>query len=124
MTSLDRPLTGPLLVFRLAEWAAQLRADDAYARSGRAGRTLAKSGPLRVVLVALANGTVVGTHRADGPMTVHVLEGGLRFRAGGEERHLTAGEVLFFGPGDAHDIRAERASLLLLTLAEPLAEGA
>jgi quercetin dioxygenase-like cupin family protein len=116
MSSINRPLAGPMLTFRLQEQLRELRSEDAYQRSGRAGRTLAKSGRLRITLVALAEGCVVGTHQADSPMTLQVLEGHIRFRADGAEHDLGEGELLFFGPGDAHDITATRETALLLTL--------
>jgi quercetin dioxygenase-like cupin family protein len=117
MSSMNRPLAGPMLTFRLAEQIAELRGDESYRRSGRAGRTLAKSGRLRVVLTVLSPGTVVGTHQADSPMTVQVLEGRIRFRAGDDEHQLGAGELLYFGAGDAHDIRADQEdTAFLITL--------
>ncbi len=116
MSSINRPLTGPMLTFDLEQQLAELQREEAYQRSGRAGRTLAKSGRLRVVMVALATDTVIGTHQADSPMTLHILKGHIRYRAGAEQHELKEGELLFFGPGDAHDIRAVEQSALLLTL--------
>ncbi len=116
MASINRPLAGPMLTFNLEQQLAELQREEAYRRSGRAGRTLAKSGRLRVVMVAMATGNEIGTHQTDSPMTLHILKGHLRFRAGDEEHELRQGELLFFGPGDAHDIRAVEESALLLTL--------
>lgn len=116
MSSINRPLSGPILTFDLGETLAELRQDEAYDRSGRAGRTLAKSGRLRLVMVAMAEGNVIATHQADSPITIHVLEGALQYRADGGDHRLRAGEVLFFGPGDAHDIVASAESALLLTI--------
>jgi quercetin dioxygenase-like cupin family protein len=115
MSSINRPLAGPILTFDLQEQIQALRREDTYSR-GRAGRTLAKSGRFRLTLVAMAAGNEIGTHQADSPMTLHVLEGAIEFRAAGESHELRAGEVLFFGPGDAHDIRALEESVLLITL--------
>ncbi|HEX6069245.1 MAG TPA: cupin domain-containing protein [Longimicrobiaceae bacterium] len=116
MSSINRPLTAPNLTFDLTSQLAELRQEEAYHRSGRAGRTLAKSGRMRVTLVAMTRGNVIGTHQADSPLTLHVLEGHIRFRAGGEDHELQAGQLLFFGPGDAHDLTATEESALLLTL--------
>jgi len=116
MSSINRSLSGPMLTFDLRQQTEELRGEDAYARSGRAGRTLAKAGRLRLVLVAMAPGNAIGTHQADSPMTVHVISGHIRYRAADGEHELRDGEVLFFGPGDAHDIRALQESSLLLTL--------
>ncbi|HEX7239361.1 MAG TPA: cupin domain-containing protein [Longimicrobiaceae bacterium] len=116
MSSINRPLAGPILNFDLREQLASLRGEEPYARSGRAGRTLAKSGRFRLTLVAMAAGNEIGTHQADSPMTLHVLEGRLHFRAGDDEWEMQGGQVLFFGPGDAHDIRASEESALLITI--------
>lgn len=116
MSSLTRPLAGPMLIFDLDEQLAKLREDEAYVRTGRSGRTLAKSGRLRLTLVALAEGVWVGTHHADSPLTIHVLRGRLAFRVDGREHELGRGQVLYFGPGDAHDIRAREESAFLLTI--------
>lgn len=116
MSSINRSLAGPLLTFDLEQQLEELQAEESYRRTGRAGRTLAKSGRLRLVMVAMKPENAIGTHQADSPMTVHVLRGHIRYRAEGVEHELRAGQVLFFGPGDAHDIRAVEPSSLLLTL--------
>ena len=116
MSSINRPLAGPILTFDLEEQIAELRREESYGRSGRAGRTLAKSGRFRLTLTAMAAGNEIGTHQADSPMTLQVLQGSLRFRSASGEHEMRAGQVLFFGPGDAHDIRASEESALLITL--------
>ena len=116
MPSISRPLAGPNLTFDIAEQIAELRAEESYDRSGRAGRTLAKSGRLRITLVAMQRDNVISTHRADSPITLQVLEGGIRFRANGGDHQMKAGQLLFFGPGDANDIRAMEETVLLLTI--------
>jgi len=116
MSPIQRPLSEPMMTFDLQPTLAELRRDDSYSRSGRLGRTLARSGRLRMVLVALNSGVEVGTHQADSPMTIQVLEGRIVFRVAGENHELSTGQVLFFGPGEAHDIRALEESALLLTL--------
>lgn len=114
--STQRRLAGPMLSFDLAEQVAQLRSDPSYARTGRLGRTLAKSGRLRLVLTVLEGGVEIGTHHADGPMTIQALEGRISFRVAGEGHELGAGQVLYFGSGEAQQIRATERTALLLTL--------
>lgn len=116
MSSINRPLAGPVLAFDLDEQIAALRAEEPYRRSGRAGRTLAKSGRFRLTLTVMSKDSDIGMHHADSPMTLQVLQGSLRFRAGGREYTLDRGQVLFFGPGEAHDIRAGEESALLITI--------
>lgn len=116
MSSLNRPLSGPMLTFRLTEQLAELRKEEGFRRGGRAGRTLAKAGRLRLVLIVMAEGNVIHTHQADSPLTIHLLHGDLTYKADGGDHRLEEGQVLFFGPGDAHDITATRESALLITI--------
>jgi len=122
VSSISRALTGENLTFDLGAQIAELRADDAYRRSGRTGRTLVKEGLLRLTLTLLAEGVEVGTHHAAAPMTLQPLEGRLRYRVGDEEFEIEEGEVLFFGPGHAQDIRALEDTALLLTIMSEDAE--
>lgn len=116
MSPMQRSLSEPMMTFELEPQIGQLRADEMYGRSGRLGRTLARSGRLRLVLVALNAGVEVGTHQADSPMTIQVIEGRLGFRVGGGDHELRAGQVLFFEAGEATDIRALEETALLLTI--------
>jgi len=116
MSPLTRSLAGEQLFFDLANQISELRGDDAYSRSGRAGRTLVKSGALRLTLTVMADGVDVGTHQAETPMTLQVLEGGLSYRVEDEEFRLGQGELLFFGPGHARDIKSSGETALLLTI--------
>lgn len=116
MSSLDRPLSAAQLTFNIDEQLADLRKDDAYRRSGRTGRTLIKSGALRVTLTVLADGVEVATHHAKSPMTLQLLEGSLTYRVDGRTFALKHRDVLYFGPGDAQDIRAQGKTALLLTI--------
>lgn len=113
---MSRALTGRNLSFDLAEQMAQLRRDEKYVQTGRLGRTLVKEGALRLTMTVLAKGAEVGTHHAAAPMTLHVLEGRLRYRVGGEACELGEGELLFFGPGHAQDIQALEDTALLLMI--------
>ena len=116
MSSLNRPLSADQLFFGLDEQLTELRGDEAYGRSGRSGRTLVKSGSLRITLTVLADGVEVGTHHAASPMTLQVLEGGLTYSVAGREFSLEGGDLLYFGPGHAQDIRAAGDTALLLTI--------
>ena len=116
MSPMSRALAGPNLTFDLAGQVEQLRADDNYARTGRVGRTLVKAGALRITLVVLGAGVDVGTHHAESPMTLQPVQGRLRYRVAEEYFEIGEGEVLFFGPGHAQDIRALEDTALLLTI--------
>jgi quercetin dioxygenase-like cupin family protein len=116
MSPITRALTGENLSFHIGEQIAELRQDGSYVRSGRVGRTLVKAGPLRLTLTLIGAGVEVGTHQAASPMTIQVVQGRLRYRVDEEAFELGQGEVLFFGPGHAQDIRALEDTALLLTI--------
>jgi quercetin dioxygenase-like cupin family protein len=116
MSPMSRALTGPNLTFDLAGQIEELRGDENYGRSGRVGRTLVKAGALRLTLVVLAAGVDIGTHHAETPMTLQPVEGRLHYRVGEEHFEIGRGEVLYFGPGHAQDIRALEDTALLLTI--------
>lgn len=118
MSSVDRPLAGKPLQFSLGagghtEWVDQVL----LARSGRTARTLVKDGPLRVTLIALSAGDGLADHHADGPITVHVLSGALRFHISAEEWELAEGDLLSVGAGIPHSVTTDTSCVFLLTVA-------
>lgn len=121
MSSLDHPVSGPALVFTLGD---ELQAvHEALARSGtRTARTLVKEGPLRATLVGLAAGGELKEHRADGPISVHVLEGEIEFSAEGKQWRLSAGSLLSLAPAIRHAVRSATGGVFLLTVAAALPE--
>ena len=68
------------------------------------------------VRVEFDAGVAFGRHSHPGEEIVNVLEGSLRVRLSEGERELNAGEMIFTGPGDAHDIRATADATVLITV--------
>lgn len=116
MSPTDHPVNGSALLFSLASEVAALRGELA-AGGARAARTLVKEGPLRVTLVGINPGGELRMHRADGPISVHVLEGAIAFQAGGEEWTLAAGALLSLPARVDHAVRAPEGGIFLLTVA-------
>lgn len=119
MSSIDRPLSGPVLRFRLSE--ERERTDDPalLGRHGRNARTLVKAGPLRITLVMVAAGGKIAPHRSDGPISIHVLDGDIRLRAAGTEHALAPGDLLVVDGGVEHAVESSRGGTFLLTVAQP-----
>ena len=118
MPSIDRPLSGKPLHFRLGDGQrSELIDEGLLSRAGRSARTLVKDGPLRVTLVALGPGGELREHQADGPITVHVLSGQIHFRVGGDSRTLEAGDLLSLGAGVPHAVQSAGGGEFLLTVA-------
>ncbi|HEX7052007.1 MAG TPA: cupin domain-containing protein [Longimicrobiales bacterium] len=117
MPTIDQPLGGHPLRYRLGRDLSELIDEALLARTGRSARTLVKEGPLRVTLIAIGAGGSIAPHHASGPITVHVLSGEILFRAGGDEWRLEPGDLLSLGPGVEHAVRSESGGVFLLTLA-------
>jgi quercetin dioxygenase-like cupin family protein len=118
MSSIDRPLSGDVLRFRLAEERDRVADAELLERHGRNARTLLKEGPLRVTLVTVAPGGRIAAHQSDGPITVHVLDGEIRFGVKGQEHRLAAGDLLAVAAGLEHDVASDAGGTFLLTVVQ------
>lgn len=116
---IDRPLSGDVLVFDLAAERGHAADPAVLGRNGRNARTLVKDGPLRVTLVALGAGGELAEHHADGPITIQVIDGVIRFTADGHDHELRPGSLLSAGPGLRHRVTSETGGSFLLTVTHP-----
>jgi quercetin dioxygenase-like cupin family protein len=112
----ERPLDAPLLTFDVATLVAQLKGEEAWHTGARNAMTLHKGPGLRVVLIVMHAKTTIPSHRADGSISVQVLEGGLTFRAAAHVVTLRAGQLLTLSAGIPHVVEAEEESVFLLTM--------
>jgi len=119
MPSIDRPLSGDVLRFHLGKERGRVNDPVLLERHGRNARTLLKEGPLRVTLVMVRAGGHIAAHRTGGPITVHVLDGDIEFRAAGQEHRLAAGDLLVVDAGLEHDVASEAGGTFLLTVVQP-----
>jgi quercetin dioxygenase-like cupin family protein len=115
MSPVQHPISGPSLALDLAE---ELRVvHEQLATTSRTARTLVKNGALRVTLMGIAAGGALAAHSADGPITVHVLEGTIEFEADGKTWMLPAGSLFALDAGIVHSVRAPQGGVFLLTVA-------
>ena len=116
MSSLDRPLADDVMLFDLEDERGRIAIPATGDSRERGARTLLKSGPLRVTLVALAPGATTAEHRADGPITIQPLQGRIRFTAESVERELGPGQLLCAGAGIPHAVASAGGAVFLLTI--------
>lgn len=115
MSSLKRPLDGQMQIHHLD--ADRRMIDPALLeKHGRSARTLSKDGPLRVTLFALAPGGEMPTHKADGPVSIHVLDGDVAFTCGGETQALSGGDLVVLDRNVEHSLRSTNGCTVLLTV--------
>ena len=117
-------LSGIGLIFRLADEVADLRQDLSRSSGQRSAKTLAKSGGLRVTLVAMAANATMSPEASDGSATIHVIEGRLRVQADGSVHELGAGQLMVLDQNLREPIQAAEPSAFLVTVAWPEGKGA
>ena len=115
MSSLRRTLEGDVLVHHLTR-DEQMIDRELLARHGRTARTLVKEGPLRLTVIAVAAGGTIPAHKAEGPVSIHLLEGDAVFDVAEQEYPLAAGDILVLASGVQHSVRSSAGCVLLLTV--------
>jgi quercetin dioxygenase-like cupin family protein len=123
MSPVQHPVSGDVLSFELAQEMDAVRRELAGA-AGRVARTLVKEGALRITLVGVSAGGGLREHKADGPISIEVLEGDVEVEAGGRRWPLASGALLVLEAGAPHAVRSARGGLFLLTLVGPASQSA
>src|SRR5690242_3543053 len=111
-----RVLDSPLMSFATEKEIEKLKASEQWRRESRAALTLVKTPAVTIVLVALHAGAVMKEHHAEGPITLAVLEGAIRFKTAGEERVLRRGGLLALADAIQHEVEAIEESAFVLTV--------
>lgn len=119
MPTIDRPLSGGSLRFRLEDQVREIAATGLPARQGRSARTLVKDGPLRITLIVLGEGESIPEHHAEGPITVAPISGEITFHTGEGAEVLRPGDLLALGPGMRHSVESATGGAFVLTVALP-----
>ena len=120
MCPVRRTLSSPVLTFDLAD---EMRIVQAELNAGhsRIARTLVKEGSLRLTLIGLRAGGAMHEHVAEGPITIHALEGTMVVRTEREVTPLPAGGLMALDGGVRHGVSSNEGGFFLLTLIAPVA---
>jgi quercetin dioxygenase-like cupin family protein len=117
-------LSGHGLTYTLSDEIQMLRKDLDRTSGGRAAKTLAKAGGLRVTLVLLQGGTTLDAQATAGGASLHVLEGQLRLQGDGNERTARQGDLIVLADNLRGSINADQQTAVLVTVAWPEGAGA
>jgi quercetin dioxygenase-like cupin family protein len=115
-TKPHRELNLPLMSFVTGEEIARLKSSHQWQTESRAAITLTKNEAFTIVLVALHKDAALREHQTDGHLALTVLEGTIRFRAGGEERTLGRGMLAAVGAHVMHEVEAVEDCAFALTV--------
>lgn len=123
MSPVQHPVSGPSLQFSLENEIRSLEKELSAAPS-RSARTLVKEGPLRIMIVAVSPGGELRPHKAEGPISVQVLEGEIDFQVEGGSWKLPRGTLFMLGAGITHSVRSPKGGVFLLTVVGATDESA
>jgi len=115
MSPVKHPVSGPELIFSLSEEMARLKSELRSAPA-RTAKTLIKEGPITVTLIGVNPGGSLHAHKADGPITVQVMEGEIELTVGESARALPAGGLLALDGGITHAVHSAHGGVFLLTV--------
>ncbi|RZK41727.1 MAG: cupin domain-containing protein [Pedobacter sp.] len=113
----ERVLDAPMVTLDLFALIKQIKEEESYLTSDRNAITLFKSDGMRIVLIALHEGTEMKTHQAPGVISVQVIEGQISFKTEQKIAKRSAGQMLALHAGIPHSVTAIKDSVFLLTLA-------
>lgn len=93
--------------------------------SGRSSETLVKYDEFRIVLVRMKAASYMSHHKAEGPISIHVIQGKIRVHLPEDHmENLKPGDLLTLERCLEHDVEALEDSAFLLTIAWPEAMNA
>jgi quercetin dioxygenase-like cupin family protein len=111
-----RTLAGPRITFSIAEETSQLRQEPEWISGTRNSVTVVKTDNLSIVLTAIKKDATLCGHEVEGPITLQVISGAVKFGVAGEPLTLKTGTVIALDKAIAHDLQAFEDSELLLTI--------
>lgn len=111
----QRTLDAPLLTFEISSLIKKLKSEAAWKNSEKNSITLNMGNGLRIVIIALHQGTFIEQHKADHPISVQVLEGEMEFRTDAKTETLKQGQILILHEGIPHSLKAHTECSFLLT---------
>lgn len=102
----DQPSLLVLDLLKAVQWNEQ----------GPRTRLLSDNGDARLILMTLRAGQEIKEHLSPSKLIVQVIEGSVAFAADGQQFTLCTGMLCQLTDGLPHQLRAEKDSVLLLTL--------
>ncbi|MEO5997556.1 MAG: cupin domain-containing protein [Chitinophagaceae bacterium] len=117
-----RSIDSSLLFMDLPVLMEQIKNEAAWKTSDRNAITVFKSENMRIVLIALHEGTEVKRHTANGTISVQVMEGQIKFSTDKQSLQLNKGQMLTLHERIPHSVLAIKEAMFLLTLSVNMPE--
>lgn len=116
----ERMIDAALISIDLPLYMAQIKEESSWKDGKRNAITVFKTNGLRIVLIALHEGSEMARHTADGIISVQVLEGKIQFNTDHRSVDLGKGQMLALHERIPHSVKAIRETIFLLTLTTTL----
>lgn len=110
-------LNAPLVEMDLGKFIDQMKNETTWANSDRNSVTIFKSETMRIVLMGLQENAELKPHKANGVISVQVLEGQIKFIAEQQSSLMGKGQMIALRENILHSVLALKESFFLLTLA-------
>lgn len=112
------PTGGIVESFDLAPIVRDLMDDEAFKKSGRVARTLARCDQMTTVLTVMRKDSELHEHVAPGPATVTVISGTVQFAFEKPQRDVTLarGSIVVFANDASHRVSALEDSAILIVI--------
>ena len=112
----ERELDAEMITMDLSKLMTQIKEEQSYKTGDKNAITIFKSSGMRIVLVALHQGTEMKTHTAPGVISVQVLEGKISFNTEEKSAERSTNQMLALHAGIPHSVKAIEDAIFLLTL--------
>ena len=112
----NRQLDAPMLTFDLPSATERIKQEADWVSGKHNAITLMKSERMRIVLIAMHKGNEMKMHQAEGPISVHVIEGELQFTTEEKSVTLGKGQLLTLHENIQHGLVAKEETIFLLTM--------
>ena len=113
----ERILDAPIVKMNLYEFIEQIKNETTWKDSDRNSVTIFKSTTMRIVLLGLHENAELKPHKANGVISVHVLEGKINFVTEQLTSLIEKGQMIALHENITHSVLALTETFFLLTLA-------
>jgi quercetin dioxygenase-like cupin family protein len=113
----ERLVNAPFVEMHLQEVIKQIKSETTWIDSDRNAVTLFKSETMRIVLIGLHKNAELKPHKANGVISVQVIEGNIEFTAEDQITSLEKRQMIALQENIIHSVKALTESFFLLTLA-------
>lgn len=113
----NRILNGQLVEMNLVDIMQQMKKEKSWIENDRNAVTIFKSDTMRIVLLGLHENAVLKDHKANGVISVQVLEGKVTFSTDQDDVVMNKGQMIALQENIVHKVVAIKECFFLLTLA-------